>query len=206
MKHHAVRRYLIAGLLVWLPILATFLVIRFLIDLLDGTLSLLPHAFQPDQLLGFHLPGLGLVVSVIVLLLTGLIATNFFGRKLVFFGEAILSKIPLVRSIYNAVKQVAETILSSSGEAFRNVLLIEYPRKGLWSIAFQTGTSRTSIDKLTGEDMITIFVPTTPNPTSGYLMLIPKKDAINLDMSIDEALKMIISLGVVQVGQAKTST
>ena len=206
MFHNAhFRRYLAAGLLVWLPIWATLVVIRFLVDLLDGTLSLLPHAYRPEQLFGFHLPGLGVVLSLVVVYSTGLVATNFFGRRLVASGEAILARIPFVRTIYNAVKQVLQTILSSDTQAFRNVYLVEYPRAGLWSIAFQTGSGTTEINNETGKDMITIFIPTTPNPTSGYLMMVPREDAIDLSMSIDEALKMVISLGVMHPNGENTN-
>lgn len=194
----SIRKYLLAGLLVWLPIWVTLLVIRFVIDTLDSTLSLLPNAYQPSQLIGYDIPGVGVVVSLTVVFLTGLLATNFLGKRLVSLGERFLAKIPLVRSIYNAVKQVLETLFSSSSQAFRKVLLIEYPRKGLWSIAFQTSVANQEVHYHAGEEMITIFVPTTPNPTSGFLMMVPQRDATELNMSVDEALKMVISLGVVQ--------
>ena len=207
MKHKKrIRTLLLAGLVVWLPILVTVFVIRFIVDLMDGTMALLPVEYQPDQLLGFHLPGVGLVVSLIVLIITGIVASNFFGKKLVKLGESILSRIPLVRSIYNAVKQVMETLFSSSSDAFRRVLLIEYPRKDSWSIGFQTGTGNKEVNEKTGQEMVTVFIPTTPNPTSGYLLLIPKQDAIELDMSIDEALKLVISLGVVNPNSIKQTT
>ena len=197
-KHHYVRTYLIAGLLVWLPIWATIVVIRFVVQLLDGTLSLLPKAYQPAELFGYDIPGLGVLLSLLVVFITGVIATNYLGKYIVHMGEAMVARIPLVRTIYNAVKQVLETIFSSNSQAFRKVLLIEYPRKGLWSIAFQTGQTDELFNDKTGEEMITVFIPTTPNPTSGYLLLIPDKEAIELDLTIDAALKMIISLGVVQ--------
>jgi len=196
---HTIRGYLAAGLLLWIPIWVTLLVIGFIVELLDGTLSLLPHAYQPDQLLGMHIPGLGVVISILVVFSTGVLATNFIGRHLVALGESILSRIPLVRTIYHAAKQVVTTIFSSSSESFRKVLLVEYPRKGLWSIAFQTATASKSIsDHCDGEDMVAVFLPTTPNPTSGFLIMVPRKDAYELDMSVDAALKMVISLGVMQ--------
>lgn len=198
MTSKSFRSYLLAGLVVWLPILVTIGVLRFIIDLLDNTLALVPKAYQPEQLLGVHLPGLGVILSLLLLLITGIVATNFLGRRLVSFGESILSKIPLVRSIYNAVKQVMNTVLSSNGDAFRKVLLVEYPRKGLWTLAFQTGSATLEINTHTQDEMISLFVPTTPNPTSGFLMMIAKKEAIELNMSVDEALKFIISLGVMQ--------
>lgn len=200
MKHHKIRSYIIAGLLVWLPILATLVVIRFIIDALDSTLKFLPAKYQPDMLLGLHIPGFGLVLSIAVLILTGMFVTNFIGKRLFDYGESILAKIPLIRTIYHAVKQVSETIFSSSSQAFRKVLLVEYPRKGLWSIAFLTGTTTPKINNKAHDDLITIFIPTTPNPTSGFLMMLPTEDIIELDMTIDEALKMVISLGVMQPG------
>ncbi len=195
MTHH-IRNYLIAGLLVLLPLWATWQVIGFLVGLLDGSLALLPRAYQPDHLIGFHVPGLGVILSVAIVFITGLVATNFFGKRLLNLGETVVDKIPLVRTIYNAVKQVSETLFSDKGTSFRNVLLIEYPRKGLWSIAFQTGSVDEGLAEHMEDDMLMIFVPTTPNPTSGFLMMVPKKDTVDLKMSIDEALKMIISLGV----------
>jgi uncharacterized membrane protein len=194
----SLRSYLLAGLVVWLPILITMGVLRFIIDLLDNTLALIPRAFQPDQLLGIHIPGLGVILSFILLISTGILATNFFGQRIVSWGESVLAKIPFVRSIYNAVKQIINTLLSTNSEAFRKVLLIEYPRKGLWSIAFQTGSASEEINQFAQEDMVSVFIPTTPNPTSGFLMMVPKVDTKELTMSIDEALKFIISLGVMQ--------
>ncbi len=195
---HHFRRYIIAGLLVWLPIWVTLLVIRFLVELLDGTMSLLPRAYQPDSLIGFHIPGLGVLISILIVFFTGMLVTNFLGRKIIELGEALVARIPLVRTIYMATKQVLETLFSSSSESFRQVALIEYPRKGLWSIAFQTGNCAQEIASKAGHDMITVFVPTTPNPTSGFLMMVPKEDVIALDMTVDQALKLVISLGVVQ--------
>jgi uncharacterized membrane protein len=178
--------------------LVTIGVLRFIIDLLDNTLALVPKAYQPEQLLGIHIPGLGVVLSLLLLLATGIFATNFFGQRLVSWGESILSRIPLVRSIYSAVKQVMNAVLSTNSEAFRKVLLIEYPRKGMWTIAFQTGATNTEINTKANEEMVSLFVPTTPNPTSGFLMMLPKREVTELNMSIDEALKFIISLGVMQ--------
>lgn len=198
MNSKSLRSYLLAGLVVWLPILVTMMVLRFIIDLLDHTLALIPKAYQPEQLLGIHIPGFGVILSLALLFLTGLIATNFLGQSLVRWGESLLSRIPLVRTIYNAVKQVLSAVLSTNSAAFRKVLLIEYPRKGLWSIAFQTGTGNLEINEKTKQDMISVFIPTTPNPTSGFIMLIPKQEAIELDMSVDAALKFTISLGVMQ--------
>ncbi len=195
---HKFRSYLIGGLVVWLPIIVTLFVLRFLIDLLDGILRLLPQKYQPDVLFGVHIPGLGVIISLIVLILTGIAVTNFLGKKLVVIWEAIVSRIPLVRSIHSGVKQVLHSVLTPGGPSFRKVLLVEYPRREMWSIAFQTGKVSPKVGAMLDEDLLTIFVPTTPNPTSGFLMVIPRKDAIELDLSVDEALKMVISLGVVQ--------
>ena len=192
-----IRAYLIAGLLVWIPLWVTFLVLNFLIGIVDSTLSLLPKAYQPDNLLNMHVPGLGIVFSLVVVFVTGVVARNFIGKHLVQFGESILQRIPLVRAIYSAVKQVLNTIFSTQGDAFRRVLFVEYPRKGLWSIAFQTSVGFKEGEHHLDEQLVTIFIPTTPNPTSGFLMMIPKKDTIELNMSVDEALRLVISLGVV---------
>ncbi|WP_298624231.1 DUF502 domain-containing protein [uncultured Legionella sp.] len=198
MNAGSLKKYLLAGLVVWLPLLITIGVLRFIVDLLDNTMALIPKAYQPEHLLGLHIPGLGVILSLILLVSTGVFATNFFGQRLVAWGESILSRIPLVRSIYNAVKQVMNTVLSTNSEAFRKVLLIEYPRQGVWSIGFQTGSVNTEINDKVKDEMLSLFIPTTPNPTSGFLLMYPKKDTIELDMSIDEALKCIISLGVMQ--------
>lgn len=203
MKSKSIRGYLLAGLVVWLPILITIGVLRFLIDLLDQTLALIPKAYQPDQLLGVHIPGLGVILSLLILFATGIFATNFFGQRLMIWGEAILAKIPLVRSIYTSVKKVIHTVFSTNSEAFRKVLLIEYPRKGMWTLGFQTGGANIEINTKTNEEMVSLFVPTTPNPTSGFLIMIPKQEVIELNMSIDEALKFIISLGVMQPESAE---
>ena len=198
MKSLLIRRYLLAGLVVWLPILATFGILRFIVDLLDQTLSLLPKAYQPEQLFGFSIPGFGVLLSLLLLLITGIVATNFLGQRLVIWSESVLDRIPLVRSIYNASKQVIQAIFATNSQAFRKVLLVEYPRKGMWSIAFQTGTGNPLINDDLGTEMVSIFIPTTPNPTSGFLMMIPKSEVRELSMTIDEALKFTISLGMMQ--------
>jgi uncharacterized membrane protein len=192
-----VRRYLMTGLLVWLPLGVTLLVVKLLVDTMDETLMILPEAYRPDHLLGFHIPGLGVVLSVVVVLMTGVIMANFFGQQLLAAWEAILNRTPLVRSIYASVKQLSETLLSSGGQSFRKVLLIEYPRKGLWTLAFQTGTEVGEAQTKTGEDVINVYVPTTPNPTSGFFLMVPRRDVVELEMSVDQGLKMIISMGVV---------
>jgi len=194
------RRYLIAGLLVWLPLGVTVLVIRLLVGFMDKTLLLIPANYHPDNLLGFHVPGLGLVLAVAIVLVTGVIVANFFGRRLIALWESLLARIPLVRTIYHSVKQVAETVLSADGKSFRKVLLIEYPRRGIWTLAFQTGMAVGEIQKKTGSKVVNVFVPTTPNPTSGFFILVPHEDIIELDMSVDDGLKMIVSMGVIIPG------
>jgi len=191
------KRYLIAGLLVWVPIGVTLLVIRLVVDLTDRTLLLLPARYQPEVLFGFKIPGLGIVLSVVIVLVTGMIVANLFGRTLVSMWERLLARIPFVSKIYNGVKQVMETVLSSEGQSFRKVLLIEYPRKGIWTLAFQSGNYSGEVQHRLGIEVVNVFVPTTPNPTSGFFLMVPKEDVIELDMSIDDGLKMIISAGVV---------
>lgn len=192
------RTYFISGLLVWLPIVVTLAVLKFLVDLLSRSLLLLPPDYQPDVLLGFHLPGVGVILTVLVIFFTGLLAANIIGSKLVELGDAIMARIPLVRTIYTGVKQVTQTLFTPGGQSFRKVLLVEYPRAGVWTIAFQTGEVPKEIESEMGEAMVSYFVPTTPNPTSGFLMMSPRSKVYDLDLSVDQALKMVISLGVVQ--------
>ena len=192
-----IRRYFIAGLLVWLPLGVTVLVIKLLVDLLDQVLLFIPAPYRPDALLGFHIPGLGVVLSIALVFATGVIVANLFGRQLVALWEAFVDRIPLVNTIYSAVKQLLETLLSPNGTSFRKVLLIEYPRKGLWTLAFQTSETLGEVQDKTSVDVITVFVPTTPNPTSGFIIMVPRNEVIELSMSVDQGLKMIISLGVV---------
>lgn len=193
------RRYFISGLLFWLPIWATFVVIRFLVDILNNTISLLPHRYQPDVMLGFHVPGIGVIITLAVIFFTGLLVANFIGKKMVEIWEALVKRIPLVRTVYTGVKQVLDTLFAPGGQSFRKVLLVEYPRAGLWSIAFQTGDGAQEVDLAVGEgNMVSIFIPTTPNPTSGFLMMVPRSKVVELKMSVEQALKYVISLGVVQ--------
>ncbi len=191
------RRYLVAGLLIWLPIGVTVFVFRLLLGLMDQLLFLLPERYRPEALLGFPVPGLGAALAVVLLLATGIVAANFLGRRLVDFYESLLHRIPFVRTVYSAVKNFAEILLSDDGTSFKKVLLIEYPRKGLYSIAFQTSEEAAEVQGKTGETVITVFLPTTPNPTSGFMLFVPKADTVELDMSVEEALKMVVSLGVV---------
>ncbi len=191
------QRYLVAGILVWVPLAVTFALVYLAVDITDNTLLLIPEQYRPDSLLGFHIPGLGVILALIVLLVTGVLAANFVGRALVGGWESLLERIPFVRAVYSAAKKFSEIVFSDSSESFKKVLLIEYPRKGLYSLAFQTATDLGEVQARTGEDVVCCFVPTTPNPTSGLIIIVPKKDVTELDMEIDEALKMIISLGVV---------
>lgn len=192
-----IRRYLIAGLLVWLPIGVTILIIRLLVGFMDKTLTFIPKAYHPDTLLGFHLPGLGVVLAVCIVFITGIVVANFFGRRMVALWESLLARIPLVRTIYTSVKQIAETVLASNGQSFRKVLLVEYPRRGIWTLAFQTGNTLGEIREQTGTDIVNVFVPTTPNPTSGFFVMVPREDIVELQMSVDDGLKMIMSMGVI---------
>lgn len=192
-----VRKYLIAGLLVWVPLGITILVIKLLVDLLDKTLLLLPHALRPATLIGVDIPGLGIILTTLFIFSSGFVITNFAGKRLVAWGEEKVGRIPLVRSIYSALKQVTETVLVSDKNSFRQVVLIEYPRKGIWTIGFQTSDSPEEFNQLVDNKLLTIFVPTTPNPTSGYVLMMPEKDIKKLDMDIEDALKMVMSLGVV---------
>ena len=189
------RTIIVAGLLVWVPLGATIFVLRLLISLfgnLDSWLS--------DQL-GLPIAGIGILLALLVLLGTGLIAANYFGKRFVSFWESLLERIPLVRNIYSAVKRFAEIVLSDSSQSFSKVLLIEYPRKGLYSLSFQTSQDLGEVQGKTGEDLVCVFVPTTPNPTSGLILMVPKQDVIELDMGVEDALKMVISLGVVVPGE-----
>ena len=194
----SLRKYLIAGILVWVPLGVTFFLLSLLSELVDKTLQPIPARFQPEALLGINIPGLwGLLLTILILFVTGVFAANFLGRRMVSWWESLLDRIPVVRSIYSAAKNFAEVVFSDSSQSFKKVLLIEYPRKGVYSLAFQTSTQLGEIQGRTGQDVVCTFVPTTPNPTSGVIIMVPKKDVIELDMEVDEALKMIISLGVV---------
>ena len=191
------RRYFVAGILVWLPLAVTYLLLRFLIGVMDKTLNLLPAAYHPEELLGFHIPGLGLILTLIVLLVTGVLAANIVGTKVVGGWESLLDRIPVVRSVYSAAKSFTEIVFSDTGNAFKKVLLIEYPRKGIYTLTFQTATEVGEIQARTGDEVMCCFVPTTPNPTSGFIVMVPKKDIIELDMEVDAAARLIMSLGVV---------
>lgn len=192
------KRYFLTGLLIWVPLVITFWVLSLIIDTLDQSLRLLPSAVHPKNMLGFALPGVGALLTLAMIFLTGLLATNFIGQKLVDWWDKLLSRIPVVNSLYKAIKQVSDTLLAPNGNAFRKALLIEYPRRDAWTIAFLTGGPPGGDigNHLRGE-FVSVYVPTTPNPTSGFFLMLPRTDVVELDMSVDEALKYIISMGVV---------
>jgi uncharacterized membrane protein len=191
-----VKKYFVTGLLIWIPLAITLWVLNLIVTTMDQTLLLLPEAIQPRVLIGWHIPGVGLLVSLLVILLTGLLAANIIGQRLLQLWEGLLTRIPVVKSIYNSVKQVSDTLLSSSGQAFRKALLVQYPREGSWTIAFQTGTPGGDVAKHLHGDYVSVYVPTTPNPTSGFFLMLPRSDVIELDMSVDAALKYVVSMGV----------
>jgi len=191
------RRYLIAGLLVWLPIVATVLILKFLVDVVDQTLLLLPEKAQPETLIGFRVPGFGFLLSGLVLLVTGMVVTNLLGSSMVRLWEGLLARIPVVRAIYSASKQLTETLFSSSGKSFRKVVMVRYPHSGTWTFAFLTGDGIPEANRKTGRDLVNIFVPTTPNPTSGFFLMVPREELIELDMPVDVGIKLILSAGAV---------
>jgi uncharacterized membrane protein len=191
------KRYLITGLLVLVPLAITIWVLATLIGIMDSSLLLLPASWRPEARLGYTIPGLGALLTVLIVLVTGVIATNFFGKRILLFWEALLARVPVVKSIYYSVKQVSDTLFSDSGQAFRKALLVEYPRAGSWTIAFQTGHPGGSVARHLPGEHVSVYVPTTPNPTSGFFLMMPVSEVIELDMGVDEALKYIISMGVV---------
>jgi uncharacterized membrane protein len=198
----AIRRWLLAGLLVLVPLAVTVWLLNWFIATLDQTLEILPVSWHPDTLLGFHIPGFGVLLALAIVLSIGALATNFFGRKLVSWWDALLSRIPIVRSIYSSVKQVSDTLFSENGNAFRKALLVQWPREGVWTIAFQTGMPGGDVANHLPGDYLSVYVPTTPNPTGGYFVMLRKDDCIELKMSVDEALTYVISMGVVVPGSA----
>lgn len=199
------RKWLLAGLLVLAPLIITLWVLEWVVSTLDATLHILPHAWQPDEWLGFHIPGLGVLFALAVVLLIGALASNFIGNRLLNWWNALLHRIPVVRSIYSSVKQVSDTLFSEKGNAFRQALLVRWPHEGMWTIAFLTGTPGGDVlNHLQGE-YLSVYVPTTPNPTGGYFVMVRKSDCIVLDMSVDEALTYIISMGVIAPAGNKPS-
>ena len=189
------RRFLVAGLLIWLPVGVTILVFKVLLDLMDELLFLVPVAYRPETLLGFRIPGLGAILALLVLFLTGVLAANLLGRQLVVWYESALNRIPLVRTVYGAVKSFSAIVLS--GSSFKKVLLVEYPRKGVYRIGLQTSEAVSEIQAVTGQDLVTVFVPNTANIASGFTVFLPRAEVIELSMSGEEALKLLVSLGVV---------
>jgi uncharacterized membrane protein len=197
------RKWLFSGLLVLAPLGITVWVLEWVVSTLDKTLQILPNAWQPDEWLGLHIPGLGVIFALAVVLAIGAMASNFVGNKLVNWWHALLHRIPVVRSIYSGVKQVSDTLFSEKGNAFRKALLVQWPREGVWTIAFLTGTPGGDLlNHLDGEHL-SVYVPTTPNPTGGYFVMLRKDDCIELDMSVDEALTYVISMGVIVPGGPK---
>ena len=190
------KKYLITGLLIWIPLVITIWVLNLIVSTMDETLLWLPEPLQPKTWLGFNIPGLGVLLTLVVLLLTGVLAANMLGQRLVQIGEGWVARIPVVKTIYNSVKQVSDTLFSSSGQAFRKALLVRFPHRDAWTIAFLTGVGGGEVASKLGPDMISVYVPTTPNPTSGYFILVSRADVIELEMSVDEALKYVISMGV----------
>lgn len=197
MRGQLIKRYFITGLLIWVPLVITGWVLSLIVSTLYQSLRLLPTSIHPQTLLGFAVPGAGAVLTLVMILLTGLLAANFIGQKLVVWWEKLLARIPVVNSVYNSVKQVSDTLFSPNGNAFRKALLVQYPREGSWTVAFLTGAPGGDIvNHLQGEH-VSVYVPTTPNPTSGFFLMMSAKDVVELDMTVDEALKYIISMGVV---------
>ena len=192
------RRYFVAGLLVWIPLGITLWVLKLLVDLMDQSLLLIPSHYHSDKLFGFHVPGMGLILTVAIVLFTGALAANFFGRKLLKMGDGLLARIPIVRSIYGGVKQISDTLFSPEGKAFRRAVLVRYPHPGAWTVALVTGSPEHEVAALLGRDQVAVFVPTTPNITAGFFLVVPRADTIPLDMSVDDALKYIISMGVAE--------
>jgi uncharacterized membrane protein len=191
------KKYFITGLLIWIPLVITIWVLKLVVDVLDQSLLLLPVALHTENWLGVHIPGLGAILTVLIVFITGVFATNFFGAQLVELWHEILHRIPVVNSIYSSVKQISDTLFSSSGQAFRKALLVQWPQEGMWTIAFLTGTPGGGVASHLPPDSVAVYVPTTPNPTGGYFVIIARKNVIELDMSVDQALKYIISMGVV---------
>jgi uncharacterized membrane protein len=197
------KKYFITGLLIWVPLAMTVWVLSLIVRTMDQSLLLLPNAIRPETLLGFYIPGIGAILTLLVVFLTGLITANIIGQRLVRFWESALARIPVVKSVYYSIKQVSDTLFSSSGEAFRKALLVQYPRPGSWTIAFMTGQPGGDVLQHLKGDFVSVYVPTTPNPTSGFFLMMPREDVIELSMSVDEALKYIISMGVVAPPQRR---
>lgn len=191
------RKYFVTGLLILVPLAITLWVVNLIIGTMDQSLLLLPESWRPEAVVGFHIPGLGTILTLLIIFFTGLATRNFIGKRVIMAWEAVLIRIPVVNAIYSSVKQVSDTLFSSSGNAFRKALLVEYPRKGCWTIAFLTGAPGGDVKNYLQGDYVSLYVPTTPNPTSGFFLMVPRADTIELDMTVDAALKYIVSMGVV---------
>ncbi len=191
------KKYLIAGLLIWVPLTITVWVLHLIVGTLDQSLLLLPKTWRPEHFLGFAIPGLGAALTLLVVVLTGVVVANYFGQRVLGFWEGLLVRIPVVKSIYSSVKQVSDTLFAPNGQAFRKALLVQYPREGSWTIAFLTGAPGTEVARHLPGEHVSVYVPTTPNPTSGFFLMMHKEAVVELDMTVDEALKYIISMGVV---------
>jgi uncharacterized membrane protein len=200
------RRYFVAGLLVWIPLGITVWVLKLLVDVMDQSLLLLPERFRSDALFGFHVPGLGIILTVAIVLATGALAANFFGRRILDVGHDILGRIPIVRSIYGGVKQISDTLFSPEGKAFRRAVLVRYPHPGAWTVALVTGMPEHEVAQVLDREQISVFVPTTPNITSGFFLIVPRSETIELDMTVDAALKYIISMGVAEPAALQKKT
>jgi uncharacterized membrane protein len=196
-QENSMRKYFITGLLVLVPLAITLWVLNLIISTMDQSLLLLPARWQPEALFGVRIPGMGTILTLLIIFLVGLATRNFVGNKVVWAWELMLTRIPVVSTIYSSVKQVSDTLFSSSGNAFRKAVLVEYPRKGCWTIAFLTGVPGGDVRNHLVGDYISIYIPTTPNPTSGFFLMVPRADTVELDMNVDEALKYIVSMGVV---------
>ena len=194
------KKYLIAGLLIWVPLTITAWVLHLIVGTLDQSLLLLPVEWRPERVFGFGIPGLGALLTLLVVVFTGMVVANYFGQRLVGFWESMLARIPVVKSIYSSVKQVSDTLFAPNGQAFRKALLVQYPREGSWTIAFLTGAPGKEVAQHLAGDHVSVYVPTTPNPTSGFFLMMHKEAVVELDMSVDDALKYIISMGVVTPG------
>ncbi|HYS74781.1 MAG TPA: DUF502 domain-containing protein [Burkholderiales bacterium] len=191
------KKYLITGLLIWIPLAITIWVLDLIVSTMDQSLLLLPPQYQPQVLLGYQIPGLGALLTLVVVFATGVLASNILGQRLLWFWEYVLGRIPVVKTIYNSVKQVSDTLFAPGGQAFSRALLVQYPREGSWTIAFLTGRPGGDVANHLRGEYLSVYVPTTPNPTSGFFLVMPRSEVIELDMSVDEALKYVISMGVV---------
>ncbi len=191
------RNYLIGGLLVWIPIMVTVWVLRFVARILDQSLVLLPHAWRPETLVGTYVPGVGVILSLLLLFLTGLLVKNLFGGRIVASLESLVRRIPVIGPVYSGAKSFSETVLTDAGRSFKQVVMVEFPRKGIFSIGFITSHDLEEVQARTEQDVTCVFVPTTPNPTTGFIVLVPKDEVVILDMTVDEAFKMLLTLGVV---------